>query len=148
MKNVKEYEVITPGEGGTTPDPDPEPDPTGYIMYESFSGSLGTFTEHSVEGANTWYADEFAGDKYAKISGYNNETQGSDPNEDWLISPAMDLSKVSKAELTFSHLVGHTSGKEATELTVWISSNYSSGNPNDAAWEQITVTYPDRKSVV
>ncbi|NLD22645.1 MAG: hypothetical protein GX670_00220, partial [Bacteroidales bacterium] len=142
LKNVKEYELITPGEGGTTPDPDP--DPTDYIMYEALAAGLGTFTEFSVEGVNTWHGDEFAGEKFVKISGYNNETKGSDPNEDWLISPAMDLSKVSKADLTFSHLVGHTSGKEATELTVWISSNYSSGNPNEAAWEQITVNYPPK----
>ena len=144
FKNLDEYELITPGEGGTTPEPDEPVDPSEYIMYDPLAADLGTFTEYSVEGVNTWHGDEFAGDKYIKVSGYNNETQASDPNEDWLISPAMDLSKVSKAELSFSHLVGHTSGKEAEELTVWISSNYSSGNPTDATWEQITVTYPPK----
>ena len=139
LKNVKEYEVITPGEGGTVPEPEDPIDPSEFIMYEPLAADLGSFIEYSVEGDNTWHGDEFAGEKFVKMSGFEDGT-----NEDWLISPAIDLSKVSKAELSFSHLVGFTTGKEAEELTVWISSNYNSGNPNDATWEQITVTYPPK----
>lgn len=139
LKGVKEYKLITAGEGGSTPTPNPNPNPSGDLLNEPFAGTLGTFSQYSVTGNNVWDGTVYNSDKYAKMTGYKDGA-----NEDWLISPAMNLSSVSSANLSFKHAVGYQVDMDAEE-TVWISSDYTSGNPKSATWKQITITYPPEK---
>ena len=76
------------------------------------------------------------------MSGYVNST--SNANEDWLISPSLDLSTSKDVVLAFDHTINKgVVTNMPTENTVWISNNYSSGNPNTAIWTQLTIpTYP------
>lgn len=141
LKGVKEYKLITAGEGGSNPNPNPNPNPSpsGNFLNEPFAATLGSFSQYSVSGNNVWEGTTHNSDQFAKMTGYNDGV-----NEDWLISPAMDLSSASSANLTFSHAIGYQ-GDMSTEETVWVSSDYTSGNPKNATWTQITITYPPEK---
>ena len=72
----------------------------------------------------------------------------SHANEDWLISPALDLSGRSAVNITFEHAINKGDlNNLKTNHTLWMSDNYSAGDPNAATWEQVEITtYPDGKS--
>ncbi len=62
-------------------------------------------------------------------------------NEDWLISPAVDLSGKSSAVLTFDHARGPAGSMNiaTSNYTLWISTGYTSGEPATAAWTQLAI---------
>ena len=55
-------------------------------------------------------------------------------NEDWLISPSIDLSGLTAASLSFQTASRFT----GNVLEIKISSDYTSGNPNGATWTDLT----------
>ena len=60
-------------------------------------------------------------------------------NEDWLISPPINL-KNATASMSFVHAGNYFTASTLTqELTVWISTNYTSGAPSTATWTQLTI---------
>ncbi|MDL2241432.1 DUF5689 domain-containing protein [Bacteroidales bacterium OttesenSCG-928-L03] len=124
-------------EGGGT-----EPEPGDAILNVSFTdGNKGGFTTYSVSGAQEWDFHATTPAYGMIMSGF---TDKSNANEDWLISPAMDLTSTTEATLTFDHAINK--GEVAnvkTNHTLWISTNYSSGAPSSATWTQVTITtYP------
>jgi hypothetical protein len=102
------------------------------LIYKGLISGLGDFSAFSVTGAQAWVWDATYG---AKMSGYSG---GNLDNEDWLISPKIDLTARKLASLTFSH-TGKYFGTKANEATLWISENYTSSNPTSASWTQITI---------
>ncbi|NLE32759.1 MAG: hypothetical protein GX619_07030 [Bacteroidales bacterium] len=113
------------------------------ILLEPFNSGLGAFTEYSVSGAQKWFFKPYQSSGYANASGYANSQ--SNANEDWLISPAMDLTKRTAAVLVFEHTInkGDTANLK-TNHTLWISTDYTTGNdPATATWTQVPITtYP------
>lgn len=107
------------------------------ILSEPFASKIGSFTEHKVVGEADWFGHTYDGEEYVRITGYQ---KGA--NENWLISPAMDLSDVTEARLTFRHAVAHWVGDEDKTLTVWVSSVYENGNPTEVEWEQVKINLP------
>ncbi len=121
--------------GGDTKEP---------IFSETFlTGSLGGFTTYNVLGDQVWTADTKYG---AKMSGYANGA--SNANEDWLISPAIDLTGVESAKISFEHAINKGKLENLkTNHTLWISDNYTNGDPAATTWEQLNITiYPDGTS--
>ncbi len=118
-------------------------DVTGAILNETFLGSLGGFTTYNVSGDQVWEADAQYG---AKMSGYADGA--SHANEDWLLSPAVDLTGKSGVIVIFDHAINK--GELAnlkTNHTMWISDNYNGGDPAAATWEEVAITtYPDGTS--
>ena len=120
-----------------------------YIMDgEVLSASLLTeenfnkFTPISLIGSQNWHYDSKYG---AKMSGYSDATQTTYSNEDWLISPTMDLSKHSSATLTFSHAFGPKASVPSTanqkaQYTCWISNDFN-GDVTTATWTELPITY-------
>ncbi len=103
--------------------------------------SFNKFTAYSVTGTQVWGLSTSYG---AMISGYASSKNNA--NEDWLISPAADLSKKTSATLSFSHASGPAAslyvGKDLGYYTVWVSNNYTSDAPTTATWTQLTpLTY-------
>ena len=112
---------------------------------ETFASSLGDFTPYSVDGTQVWSWTTYG----ATVSGY--VTSVNNPNEDWLISPAFDLSGKSSATLGFSHALNYCTSEtdKVNNQTLWVSSNYSSGAPVSATWTQLTMpTIPSGSSWV
>ncbi|WP_445714438.1 DUF5689 domain-containing protein [Flavobacterium sp.] len=106
------------------------------LFEETFTSNWNGWTKYSVTGAQVWTLDTQYGNpgNCAKMSGYSG---GNQTNEDWLISPSINLSSVSSASLNFQ-----TASKfPGNLLEAKISTNYSgTGNPNLATWTNLTAT--------
>ena len=130
LKNVSEY--VMEGSGGTTPDPN-------AILNETLltQASFDKFTAFSVTGEQQW---TFSASYGAVMSGFADNK--SNANEDWFITPAVNLAGKTGAKLSFDHARGPAGsinvGIAEKYYTVWISNNYTSGNPNSATWVEIT----------
>lgn len=107
------------------------------IHEETFDADLGSWTGFSVTGDQEWVWDSYDDDTYAKMSGYDG---GALENEDWLVSPAIDLSGATNTTLRFDEAINYAVSIE-TQQTVWVSTDYSgSGDPTGATWTELTVT--------
>ena len=98
------------------------------------------FTPISLIGSQNWRYDSKYG---AKMSGFQDNV--THQNEDWLISPAMDLSKYSSATLEFSHAFGPkasvpTTATQKAQYTCWISNDFN-GDVTTATWTELPITY-------
>ncbi len=117
-------------------DPDDKKDPKALPFIVTFETNMGGFTTQNVLGDEVW--EHSVQYKYMMISGFVNQTNKA--NEDWLISPEIDLTEVDSAKLSFDYIARYF-GILATEATVWVSENYSEGLPVTASWSQL-VTEP------
>ena len=75
------------------------------------------------------------------MSGYNNDTKTTVPNEDWFITPAMDLTGKSAASICFNHAFGPASSVPNTDATkaqytVWVSNDFN-GDVKTATWTEL-----------
>ena len=125
-------------------EPSDEPaDNTEAILSISFTAGLGDFTAYSVSGDQVWMSDKTYG---AKMSGYADGA--SHANEDWLISPALDLAGKSDVSISYEHAINKGDlNNLMTNHTMWMSDNYNGGDPATATWTQVEiVAYPDGKS--
>jgi len=109
------------------------------ILSETFATSLGNFTTQSLVGDQVWAWSQ----SYAKMTGYVSSV--NNPNDDWLISPAMDFSDVTKANLTFDQVQRYGVDLENT-LTLLVSDSYTGGAIDTLKWVKIPITYTDGKS--
>ncbi|MBK8475318.1 MAG: putative Ig domain-containing protein [Opitutaceae bacterium] len=92
--------------------------------------TLGTWRAVSVASNKNWTATEYDG-RYAEVFGYG----GDVASEDWLISPALNLSGYAGEVLTFLSRRQYT----GPALDVLYSTNYAgTGNPNSATWTSLT----------
>ena len=109
--------------------------PSDFIFVEAFDETLGKFTTDSKVGAQTWRVD--ASNKYALMSGFANSK--SNANEDWLISPSIDLTGKTDVKITFDHTINKGAlANLQTNHTLWLSAN------DGASWEQVSIpTYPN-----
>ena len=131
LKSITEYVLDGQSSGGTE-------EPSGdAILEESFNNTFGNFTPVSVSGAQEWKTDSYG---YVSMSAYSNGV--SLENEDWLVSPAVDLSK--EHTLTFEHAMGPKNqdlSNAPEQYTVWVSTDYN-GDVTTATWTQVNITYP------
>ena len=109
------------------------------ILNEKFAVDLGKFTVVSVAGDQKWGWSSYKGVGFAKMSGYSN---GNIVNEDWLISPAMNLTKRKRAQLTFDHTHKYGVDNYASQMTVWVTDNYQQGaTPDTLKWKKLKFNY-------
>lgn len=124
---------ITGGEVNPNP-------PAGNVIYaETFAADMGKMTAVSILGNEVWKVDT----KYKNVSmsGFNGGK--NNPNEDWLISPAFDLTSAKSISLSFQHTINKGDvSKMKQEQTLWVSTNYT-GKVADATWTQVEIpVYP------
>lgn len=94
--------------------------------------SGGWLQQSVVDPAVQWTASTFSTYQFAKISGFYSSANHA--SENWLISPAINLSSASNPVLTFV-----TAAKFAGNvLEVKVSTNYVSGDPNLVTWTPLT----------
>ena len=103
---------------------------------ETFATNIGQFKTQNISGEQAWAVDIAKG--YIQMSGYVSADKSNHANEDWLISPVIDLTEVKAAKLSFDYNLSFFADY-ANEATVWISENYISGNPSTAVWTQLSV---------
>ncbi len=125
-----EHYIIGYNYSNTDPNPD---DVKKVTVFEYlFTEDLGDFLTFSVAGDQEWYGTANYG---AKMSGFSG---GPLVNEDWLISPAIDLSGYDDAVLNITQAVNHLND-QWDQLTVVISTDFNGTNPNAATWTALTV---------
>jgi hypothetical protein len=105
------------------------------VLNEDFSNGIVAWNAYSVSGAQVWAQTTYGNPSLgALMSGYSS---GNQANEDWLISPAMNLTSYTSATLTFD-----TAAKFGGNLLkIYLSRNYTgSGIPTAATWTEFTGT--------
>lgn len=111
------------------------------INSETFDSDLGNWTQFSGVGEQVWeWADYGVPPGCAKMNGY---ATAAVENEDWLISPELELTGYTDITLGFDQARNYASNDG---LYVLISTDYEgTGDPNDATWDDITgsYTFPD-----
>ena len=106
-----------------------------YILFEDFDQDLGVFTAYDVNGDQGWHQGSYQGTTYANMNGYANGA--SNPNEDWLISPAIEVGFDEWEEITFEFRSAMKF--DGNPLSVLVSSEYDGySNPNSIDWIDIT----------
>lgn len=120
-----------------------DPSPSENVIFESSfdNGDVAGFEFKDVEKGEldyVWKADSYG---YLKASAYANKTNNA--AESWAVSPAIDLSKVTKATLSFRHVLNYlNSGTAADHIKVFASTDYA-GDVVTATWTELTIaTYP------
>jgi trimeric autotransporter adhesin len=116
------------------------------LLYEDFSG-CGTslpegWTAYNAVGAQVWRCTS-AGSSGSgiEINGFANNTHNL--NEDWLISPAMDLNQLQTPSLTFQAYTRFS----GPAIRVMASTDYpGTGDPRGFTWVQLPATLPASNS--
>ena len=106
----------------------------GLPYYQDFASSFGTYTTYDVAGPQSWEIDYST----AKMTGYANSTNYA--NEDWLISAKFSLENVSSASLTMTYIARYFNNLDS-DITLQVSSDYTSGDPTLASWTQVPATW-------
>jgi len=109
-------------------------DDNGLPYYQDFASSFGTYTTYDVAGPQSWEIDY----NTAKMTGYANSTNYA--NEDWLISAKFSLENVSSASLTMTYIARYFNNLDS-DITLQVSSDYTSGDPTLASWTQVPATW-------
>ena len=139
VKNVT-YAEINGNSFGT------EPGGSGSTEYfnETLTSqaSFNTFSAYSVEGEQEWYFNTSNPTYGAVMSGYANGT--SYANEDWFISPVIDLRNSTNPILNFEHARGPEGsmnvGVEEGYYTVWVTNDYTTGeDPTQERWVELPI---------
>ena len=116
---------------------EPRLEPLTPVYEETFTSNWTQWVKFSVSGSQQWSLDTANHGNpgnCARMSGFSG---GAQVNEDWLISPAYDLSALSSAILTYDTATDFT----GNALQVFVSTNYSgSGSPAAATWTPVTGT--------
>ena len=114
----------------------PKPEPEEVVIFEkdlSNKTAIDTFTIKDFGGAETWKYKRATTNMRTEINGIN--------NEDWLITPVLDLTNMSEASLNFEYKFSDTIPVEYQyQYTVVISKDYD-GNPDNvksATWIELT----------
>ena len=102
--------------------------------YQSFASNFGTYTTYDVNGAQSWEIDYST----AKMAGFANSVNYA--NEDWLISSPFSLKDVNSASLTMTYIARYFNNLN-DDITIQISSDYQTGDPNDATWTRVPATW-------
>jgi hypothetical protein len=117
--------------GGTPPSAQATTSSLSVINAEGFDTGLGNWTPTSVIGDQVWHQATYQGKTYANMNGFSG---AAIPNEDWLISPAMNFDPYDNETLNFETAMNYT----GEVLHVLISTDYVAGSdPNLASWDEL-----------
>jgi hypothetical protein len=132
LKNVQNAYLEGKKVGESTLDTD------GKILAETLltNESFNKFTSYSVKGTEAWVFDAKYG---AKMSGFS--SNASHENEDWFITPALNLEGKTEVKIKFDHARGPESSMNVGIAEGWyavlVSTDYTEGDPTAATWTEI-----------
>lgn len=92
--------------------------------------------QYSVAGQQTWRCSSSAGNYYQTMNGGSGNPPIFTANEDWLITPRLNLSGMTTPQLVFRTRYRFF----GDNIEVLVSSNYNgSGDPNAATWTNLNI---------
>jgi len=107
------------------------------LVFYPFDNDLSPWTQYSVTGEQVW--------TYAAGQGINNSgcilmsgySSGNLANQDWLISPSIDLSHALEPKLRFYTALDSSNGN--LPVSVFISTDYTGGDPSaSGTWTELS----------
>ncbi|MEW2922524.1 chondroitinase family polysaccharide lyase [Muricauda sp. ANG21] len=101
---------------------------------QQFETGLDDWTQVSVAGNSTWIQNTYSGNGYADFK------SSSETNEDWLVSPQIDLSTDQNIKIAFQLLYRYGTDT-ANQLQLMVSTNYS-GSVSASTWEELVYDLP------
>lgn len=108
--------------------------PFFFKNFEDQSISSGGWTQQNVSGSVPWYADNFSGYNFARVTNFISSVNVA--CETWYISPSIDLTPTTNPALSFRTACNYA----GAELQVFVSTDYVSGLPSTGTWTPLTVT--------
>lgn len=133
IKNTSDY--VNDNTGGSTGGGDTPVGSDGLSENFDASTSLPSgWTEMAIQGNKKWYVATYSGNNYASMTGY----KGTAPFDSWLISPAVDLSKVSTKTLSFTSQVNGY-GSTTSQIEVYV---LNSADPKTATKTPLSANWP------
>ena len=107
------------------------------VFSQTFDSNFGSFTTFSVSGEQTWAISYST----ATMTGYANSTNYD--NEDWLISPEIDLTNETAAGFSMSYIARYFSDINS-DITLQVSTDYKTGkSPTNATWTAVQATWTE-----
>ena len=112
-----------------------------YYLNESLTtqSSFNKFTAVNIKGTQVWYFNSQYPQNGAIMNGY--QYGSSHENEDWFISPAINLQNVANPKLTFEHTRGNAGVLNVGVVEGWYkvfaTANYT-GDISTTQWIEIT----------
>lgn len=120
----------------------PSGDAVGSLFcdFEGYSKQISNlvaagWTVTKTSGDKNWYLNEFSGNTYAAATAYKGT---SGPWDEWLISPAIDLSKSKSKTLKFKTQAAYQSSTSTMKVYV-----LNSADPATATKTELKVTLPE-----
>lgn len=117
------------GGGGGNTDPLESLDEDFETMSNDQDIDLEGWSNIAVEGSRLWRAKIFDGNAYAQATAYNDS---SPEMINWLITPKMDLDKVTSLQFESAQAFYTHDG-----MSVWISTDYDGEDPSSASWTEL-----------
>lgn len=113
-------------------------DPSGgeiNLLDEEFKDTLDNFQAVNIAGNDqAWTAASYKQNQYAKMSGY---LKGAQNNEDWLVSPGINLSGFSSPNMQINQAINYLNG-HWDQITVQVSTDYT-GDVSTTTWSPVTI---------
>ena len=120
---------------GTYPTATVTTESVDVLLFEDFNEDLGVFTAFDAYGDQNWHQATFGGVTCVVMNGYANNANHQ--NEDWLISPTIEIPANTYEELDFEFRTAMKFTGPA--LQVLVSMDYDGeGEPSDFNWIDIT----------
>jgi len=104
------------------------------VYSYDFAEDLGDFTAYNVSGTQAWIWKSYSGDGYAYMTGY---ASGNQDNEDWLISPQIDLTGITNVTFNATQTAKYVNGKW-DQLSFQVSTDFTT-DPSAATWTTLTL---------
>ena len=104
------------------------------ILKESFATGQGDFTTYDVLGDQKWAWSP----QYRCMLMAGRENNVNYDNEDWLISPSVDMRNFTNIILSFEH-TGRFAVPFDAYFTLWVSTDYDGNNFEAATWKFVSI---------
>jgi len=108
------------------------------------SNTFGTWTTYNISSGKNWTVNAGTGaystTHFTNINGYQGTSIPDTLENDWLISPSLNLDSYTNEKIIFFSWWKYSI--ETNELMLKYSNNYVSGDPTLATWTELTFTKP------
>ncbi len=137
VQDPAEGDVYAVNYGYASKDPIVDFDAAGLktVHSEGFATDIDGYTAFSLAGGEVFEYNRFFNGN-AAMAGFDGTAE--EPNDDWIVSPSIDLADLTGAELRFYQVINYLDVAPEDILKVKVSTDFS-GDVTTATWTELTV---------
>jgi hypothetical protein len=118
----------------------------GLVVHfeDNFPSDLSQYTIIDKSGSQSWQHDSYNNNGYAKITGYENSQDNA--NEDWLITPEIDLSDANEnVSLEVVQVINYLDEALSDKVSILISTDFNGSDESAATWIDLSaqISWPE-----